>query len=51
VRYTDYKQFRSTVKLIFQGQDVTNNSGQPQPNAPANGQPAQQPAPAATPPH
>jgi hypothetical protein len=41
VRYTDYKQFRSTVKLIFQGQDVTNNTQQPQPNsAPANGQPA-----------
>jgi hypothetical protein len=45
VRYTDYKQFRSTVKLIFQGQDVTNNTQQNQPaNAPANGQ--QQPAPA-----
>jgi len=43
VRYTDYKQFRSTVKLIFQGQDVTNNTQQPQPgNAPPNGQ--QQPA-------
>jgi hypothetical protein len=28
-RYTDYKQFRSTVKVLFQGQDVTNNSGQP----------------------
>ena len=26
VRYTDYKQFRSTVKLIFEGQDVTNLS-------------------------
>ncbi len=44
VRYTDYKQFRSTVKLIFQGQDVTNNTQQPQPNSPpANGQPAQTP--------
>jgi hypothetical protein len=32
VRYTDYKQFRSTVKLIFEGQDVTNNTQQPQPN-------------------
>jgi hypothetical protein len=57
VRYTDYKQFRSTVKLIFQGQDVTNNTGQPQPNGqPANGQPAsgqqsQQAPPAATAPH
>jgi hypothetical protein len=28
-RYTDYKQFRSTIKLIFQGQDVTDKSGQP----------------------
>jgi len=28
-RYTNYKQFRSTVKLIFQGQDVTNKAGQP----------------------
>jgi hypothetical protein len=38
VRYTDYKQFRSTVKLIFEGQDVTNNTQQPpngQPQAPA----------------
>ena len=32
VRYTDYKQFRSTVKLIFEGQDVTKNTPQPQPN-------------------
>jgi hypothetical protein len=46
VRYTDYKQFRSTVKLIFQGQDVTNKTDQPQQtNPPANGQtPAQTPA-------
>jgi hypothetical protein len=52
VRYTDYKQFRSTVKLIFQGQDVTNNTGQPQPNnAPANGQQPQQSAPPASAPH
>jgi len=51
VRYTNYKQFGSTVKLIFQGQDVTNNP--PQPNtAPANGQqPSQQAPPAANPPH
>jgi hypothetical protein len=42
VRYTDYKQFRSTVKLIFQGQDVTNNNQQPQPN----GQQPQQTPPA-----
>ena len=42
VRYTDYKQFRSTVKLIFEGQDVTNNTPQPQPN----GQKPQPPPPA-----
>ena len=52
VRYTDYKQFRSTVRLIFQGQDVTNNTAQPQPSSPpANGQQSQQAPPAATPPH
>jgi hypothetical protein len=51
VRYTDYKQFRSTVKLIFEGQDVTNNPGQPS-NAPANGQQQpQQSTPPASPPH
>ncbi len=48
-RYTDYKQFRSTVKLIFQGQDVTNNT--PPNNAPPNNsqqqKPASQPAPTA----
>jgi hypothetical protein len=48
VRYTDYKQFRSTVKLIFQGQDVTNNQSGSQP---ANGQqPQQSTPPASTPP-
>jgi hypothetical protein len=52
VRYTDYKQFRSTVKLIFQGQDVTNNQGQPQPGSPpANGQQPQQSTPPASAPH
>jgi hypothetical protein len=40
-RYTDYKQFRSTIKLIFQGQDVTNKPSQPD---------ASQQPPAATPP-
>jgi hypothetical protein len=25
VRYTDYKQFRSTSRIIFDGQDITNN--------------------------
>jgi hypothetical protein len=50
VRYTDYKQFRSTVKLIFEGQDVTNKPEQPS-NGPANGQqqPQQSPPPASAP--
>lgn len=45
-RYTNYKQFRSTIKLIFQGQDVTNQQGNGQ--ASGNGQSGSgQPAPAA----
>ena len=51
VKYTDYKQFRSTVKLIFQGQDVTTKTDQPPPAAPANGQTAPAPPPPATAPH
>jgi hypothetical protein len=43
VKYTDYKQFKSSVKIIFEGQDISNN-GQPR-----QGQPAQ-PAPAGAPP-
>ncbi len=52
VRYTDYKQFRSTVKLIFQGQDVTGKPEQQQPaNPPANGQQPQASPPAGSAPH
>lgn len=36
VKYTNYKQFKSTIRVIFQGQDVTNGDTQQQP-------PAQQP--------
>jgi hypothetical protein len=55
-RYTDYKQFRSTIKLIFQGQDVTNNSNQPGAAQPGNSQtpppnPPANPPPAAAPSH
>jgi hypothetical protein len=25
VRYTDYKQFRATSRIIYNGQDITNN--------------------------
>lgn len=37
-RYTNYKQFRSTVKLVFEGQDVTNKT-------PQSNQPQQKPTP------
>ncbi len=37
IRYTDYKQFRSTVKITFEGQDISKADGQQTP-------PAQQPA-------
>lgn len=47
VKYTNYKQYHSNVRVIFQGQDISN--GQPQPangQQPApNGQPADQGAP------
>ena len=33
IKYTDYKQFGSTVKIIYDGQDITQNGQQPnQPN-------------------
>ena len=41
IKYTDYKQFGSTVKIIYDGQDITQNGQQPdQP-----GQKQKQPAP------
>ena len=39
LKYTNYKQFKSTIKILYGGQDITNNGGQP-------GQPAPQGAPA-----
>ena len=41
VRYSNYKRFGSSIKITFEGQDVTNNNQQP-----ANGQPAPQGTPA-----
>jgi hypothetical protein len=29
IRYSDYKQFRSTSRIIFDGQDITDKGGQP----------------------
>jgi hypothetical protein len=44
VRYTDYKQFRSTSRIIYNGEDITNDH--PNDQSPGNGNP---PAPAAPP--
>jgi hypothetical protein len=43
VKYTNYHQFRTSIRVLYNGQDITNNGGQP---AQPNGQqpPAQQPA-------
>jgi hypothetical protein len=40
IKYTDYKRFGSTVKIIYDGQDITSTGAGQQ------GQPGQQPAPA-----
>ena len=37
VKYTDYKQFKSSVKILYDGQEVSSEPNQ-------QGQPAQQPA-------
>jgi hypothetical protein len=44
VKYTDYKQFKSTVKVIYDGQNIGNGDAKPD----ANGQPQSSP-PAAAP--
>ncbi len=31
VKYTDYKRFRATSKIIFNGEDITNNTASPDP--------------------
>jgi len=43
LKYTDYKQFKSTVKIIYGGQDISGKGS-------GSGTPPQQPAPEATPP-
>ena len=35
IRYTDYKQFRSTSRIIFDGQDITDKTATPNQNPPA----------------
>jgi hypothetical protein len=44
IKYTDYKRFGSTVKIIYDGQDIT-SSGQPQGQQPGQQQPSQKPKP------
>lgn len=42
VKYTNYHQFRTSIRVLYNGQDITNNSAQPnQPNA-QPGQPGTQ---------
>jgi hypothetical protein len=47
VKYADYKRFGTSTTILYNGQDITNNGQQQQPgtpsNAPANGQPGNQP--------
>jgi len=42
VRYTDYKQFRATSRIIYNGEDITNNKATPD-DQNKNQQPQQQP--------
>ncbi len=46
VKYTDYKQFKSTVKITYDGRDITGNGAKPD----AGGQPPTPPPPAGAPP-
>ncbi len=48
LKYTNYKQFRSTVRILFQGQDIGNGDTQQQP--PAQQAPPQQAPPQQAPP-
>ena len=47
VKYTNYKRFRSTVRVLFQGQDISNGApaknGQQQPQNQTQSQPASNP--------
>ena len=46
VKYTDYKQFKSTVKITYDGQDISGNGAKPD----AGGQPPTSAPPAGAPP-
>jgi hypothetical protein len=55
VKYSNYKRFGTSIKITFQGQDITNNSQQPAPGKPPAAQqqspPANQPNGTSTPAH
>jgi hypothetical protein len=43
VKYSNYKRFGSSIKITFEGQDITKNGQQPAPANPSAGQPQGQP--------
>lgn len=45
VRYTDYKQFRATSRIIYNGEDITNNKATPDDNKDPNSDKSNQPPP------
>jgi hypothetical protein len=49
VKYSNYKKFGTSIKITFQGQDITKNSQQPDPGKAPAGQPQSQ-TPSQTPP-
>jgi hypothetical protein len=43
LKYTNYKQYRSSVRVLFEGQDISNNNGNGSTQSPAQQPPGQQP--------
>jgi hypothetical protein len=44
VKYSNYKRFGSSIKITFEGQDITKNGQQPAQGNPPAGQPQSAPA-------
>jgi hypothetical protein len=44
VKYSNYKKFGSSIKITFEGQDITSNTQQPPADKAPAGQPQGQPA-------
>jgi hypothetical protein len=49
VKYSNYKKFGSSIKITFEGQDITSKAQQPDPGKAPAGQPQSQ-TPSQTPP-